>query len=308
MLGRMRGDAGLTTKWDSIPCEDPQSLDDVSGDKNSDGFTPGNCAVHVTHWRPLGDGTKHGNNNQLDKHQLGIMIKDGTNKQMMFAPKQPVMGTLSAHTSLGPLNVTVDDDTIHFFHGNQHWTEDSKDHQCSFPKAKWDGDTETKSGSCIYHCESPPESVPDDLDSKDLQVTPIQKAYDGNGGNPNMHFADDYRKGWCTFHLRVYQRNEDNEDLNPSSFYAMEIALYDAGDDDNDAKIIAYQSQTFAEKSVNIQGPLPYELIATPPKDDDDHVYFKYAGASFHTGDKKNCGNCGAYDSGAMDCDCGFTC
>ncbi|KAJ5095813.1 hypothetical protein NUU61_005169 [Penicillium alfredii] len=309
--------------YNFAPCQDPQDEVTVSQPVNSNDYTSGNCMVHVTQWRDLGDGTKNSNNNPLKNTQLAISITDSTDKLVLHAPKQPLYGTLavtSPEKNKGLSNslvTTLHDGKLVFWYRDIFWDEDSPEHRCDFG-AYDSGDhamkgDETRQGQCMFHCGDPTKTAPDSVPSLSLQHVPSQQAYLGTGGNKNIETSDfgidgkgkGFKGGWCTMHIRTYEAKLDSSKynwLNSDSDYALELTIYDAK-----KNMIAYQSETYGDTTV--QGLLPYIMIATAPKDTQGHVSFKYAGQSFHTGDKDHCGNCGDYDRDLfMDCDCGFSC
>ncbi|KAJ5101791.1 hypothetical protein NUU61_004013 [Penicillium alfredii] len=149
--------------------------------------------------------------------------------------------------------------------------------------------------SCLFHGGDPTKVSVAKPPHQDWQTSPLQQAYkgfDGNGNIQTSRFGKEYKGGWCGLHVRAYKPDLD-WNFNPGKHYSLELTVKDAEQND-----------------VPVQGLLPYIVHATAPKDDEDHVYFNYAGDSWHTRDGKNCkGSCGPYDRDLyMDCDCGFSC
>lgn len=111
-----------------------------------------------------------------------------------------------------------------------------------------------------------------------------------------------YTPGWCGVHVKQYQKNEPS---NPGPNYLFDIAIFDAAG----GKIGGVErAQAPAFQGVVVTSQLPYTLIVTAENVDRDPVLFDYAGQHWAYADAAHHCNFGAYDSGARQGDCGFSC
>lgn len=123
-------------------------------------------------------------------------------------------------------------------------------------------------------------------------------------GNLKVHTNGNelhYEPGQCGVHVKQYQKNEANSNLNPD--YQFDITVKDA--------LQAQIGQVLSADApggvaVNVDSALPSVLLVTAGNVDSDPVGYAYAGAVWDS----NAGQCsvGEYDSGSRQIDCGFAC
>lgn len=112
-----------------------------------------------------------------------------------------------------------------------------------------------------------------------------------------------YASGWCGVHVKQYQKNEPNS--NPGPNYLFDIAIFDAAGRQIGG---VERAQAPAFQGVAVASELPWKVIVTAENVDSDPVLFDYAGQHWAYADVAHHCNFGAYDSGARQGDCGFTC
>ena len=104
-----------------------------------------------------------------------------------------------------------------------------------------------------------------------------------------------YASGWCGVHVIQYQKPDPSKDS-----YSLEASLNDANE--NQIGAIGKVGPT-----ISLTSKLPLTLETKTGAVDADPVSFAYGGQSWDSNDSGRC-EVGAYDSGARQMDCGFTC
>lgn len=107
-----------------------------------------------------------------------------------------------------------------------------------------------------------------------------------------------YAPGWCGMHVVQHQKPNPATDR-----YRFDITLKD-----HNGKAIGEVLGAVADKPIEVFSKLPYVFILTGGNVDSDAVLFDYAGQHWGSNDQGHHCDFGAYDNGARQGDCGFSC
>lgn len=126
----------------------------------------------------------------------------------------------------------------------------------------------------------------------------VPKIGKGGGGLDSNGPVNDrgYAPGWCGVHVIQHQKPDPSKDS-----YSLEAYI----NDNNENKIGG--TDKAGGPSLSLTSKLPYTLEIHTGGVDADPVSFAYAGQSWDSNDSSRC-KVGAYDSGARQMDCGFSC
>jgi hypothetical protein len=102
--------------------------------------------------------------------------------------------------------------------------------------------------------------------------------------------------GWCGVHVIQHQKPNPATDS-----YSLEATIFDA-----DKNVIGGTGGP-SGPTLTLASQLPFTLDIQTHNIDADPVSFQYAGQSWDSNDQSRC-SVGAYDSGARQMDCGFSC
>jgi hypothetical protein len=107
-----------------------------------------------------------------------------------------------------------------------------------------------------------------------------------------------FQSGWCGFHVKQYQKPDPSKD-----HYKFDVVIKDAKGEN-----IGQLLNADATNPISVDSRLPLPLIVTAGNVDSDAVLFNYGDQAFGSNDQAHHCDFGAYDNGARDGDCGFTC
>ncbi|MCJ1469288.1 hypothetical protein MMC07_007921 [Pseudocyphellaria aurata] len=131
----------------------------------------------------------------------------------------------------------------------------------------------------------------------------MSECNDEIGPVPDPPSGSAYASGWCGVHVTQYQKNEPKS--NPTGDYKFDITIKD----DSGATIgTNYGAVAQNGVGVDVTSKLPWVLVVTAQRVDDDAVLFSYSDQSWGSNDQEHHCNFGGYEDGNRDGDCGFNC